>query len=258
MGIADWLHPVRRQQSNFSFEVTDVIEDTQARSPTELADVLRESYIGNEYLAGLAGRYGYDAVRDRFLASVDGARPVVKRGDFGEAVTTEYLRSVEGYCIPVIKLRYKIIANQTLPGTDCLALKLDDGALVEVAFVESKFRASLDMAVAVKAAKQLKQDADQTYPEILMFVARQLREASNPLAGPFESYFFGPGVELDKYVIMVIHENSIWNEGILANLEDEEIELEPLHTYIARVAGLIELTDTAFSQLGVEVVEDDD
>ena len=258
LGIADWLHPERRQQSIFSFDVTDIAENSEARSPTDLANVLRESYIGHEYLAKLSERYGYEAVRDRLLGSRSGTRPIVKRGDFGEAVTTEYLKSVEGYCIPILKLRYKITANQTLPGTDCLGLRIADGALVEVAFVESKFRASPDTAVAVKAAKQLKHDADESYPEILIFVARQLKESSSPLADVFETYLFDRNVGLDTYVIMLLHENAIWNEGVLTNLEDEEVQLEPLHAYVARITALTELSDAAFSLIDVDVVDDDD
>ena len=258
MGIADWLRPVPRPESTFSFEVTDIEEVADARSSTDLANLLGEAYIGNDYLASLAERYGHEAVRQRFLAPRAAARPVIKRGDLGEAVTAEYLKHVEGYSIPIPKLRYKITANQTLPGTDCLALKLSNGTLQEVVFVESKFRASVDMAVATTAAKQLKQDADNASPDILTFVARQLRETKNPLADIFEAYFFSRIVGLEKYIIMIVHEKANWTEGILSNLEDEDLQLEPLHTYVAKVTDLKELTDAAFSQLGVEVSEDDD
>jgi hypothetical protein len=57
----------------------------------------------------------------------------------------------------------------------------------------------------------------------------------------------------------VFHENDTWHEQVLQNLEDAEIELEPLEVYIARIINLAELSDAAFRALGVdEVIEDDD
>ena len=116
MNIADWLKPNPRADSDFSFEVTDLEETNSVPSPTELANLMSDAYWGTDYLANVAERYGYGEVRDKILRSRAGMLPSVRRGDFGEAVTVEYLKTVEGYRVPVMKLRYKISANQTLPG----------------------------------------------------------------------------------------------------------------------------------------------
>jgi len=181
----------------------------------------------------------------------------VRRGDFGEAVTVEYLKTVEGYHIPVIKLRYKMSANQTLPGTDCIAFRFSDNKLVKVAFVESKFRTAKDLAVAVQGTKQLQQDADSANSETLVFVARQLRKTNNPLTELIEGYIFDREAELDEFLLVILHEGATWDEQILVNLEDENLDLEPLHVYVAKITGLRQLADAAFSELDVEVVEDD-
>ena len=257
MGVADWLKPSPRPASTFSFEVTDLKETPAVPSSHELADLLAESYWGKDYLANIADRYGFEAVRDKFLRSRAGARLHVRRGDLGEAVTVDYLKNVEGYLVPVMKLRYKIGTNQTLPGTDCVALKLSDADLAEVVFVESKLRTSLDLSVAIAGSQQLKQDADSTTPEILTFMARQLRDANNPLTVPFEKYLFHRDTELDKFLLILLHESSTWDERILKNLEDEELDLEPLRVYVARVSDLKDLSDKAFSAMGTEVIEDD-
>ena len=107
MNIVDWLKPIPLADSNFSFEVTDLEETNSVPSPTELANLMSDAYWGTDYLAKIAKRYGYEAVRDRFLSSRVRTRPSVKRGDFSEAVTVEYLKTVEYYHIPVMKLRYK-------------------------------------------------------------------------------------------------------------------------------------------------------
>jgi len=144
----------------------------------QLALLMSEAYWGTDYLAALAdraGRYGgWEAVRERFLQPRAWTRMAVRRGDFGEAIAAQYLKEVEQYHIPVPKLRFKMAANQTLPGTDCIAFKLDNARLVEACYVESKVRTSLDLSVAVAGTGQLRQDADTTTLESLTFVARYI------------------------------------------------------------------------------------
>lgn len=257
MGVADWLKPSPHPASTFSFDVTNIKETSQVPSSRELADLLTESYWGNNYLASIADRYGFDAVRDKFLRSRAGARIQVKRGDFGEAVTAEYLKGAEGYLVPVLKLRFKIGTNQTLPGTDCVAFKVSGTDLVEVAFVESKLRTSLDLSVAVTGSQQLQHDADSATPEILTFMARQMREANDPLTVSFEDYLFHRNTDLDKYLLVLLHESSTWDERVLDNLEDTELDLDPLHVYVATISDLKDISDSAFSVMGAEVIEDD-
>lgn len=257
--IDEWLHPVRRNPSGFSFHVTDLQENLGA-VPThaQLASLMSDAYWGMDYLSDLAGRYGWEAVGQRFLQARARTQMQVRRGDFGEAVAVQYLQEVEQYHIPVPKLRFKMTANQTLPGTDCIAFKLDNARLVEVCYVESKLRTSLDLSVAVAGANQLRQDADAATPEVLTFVAHRLREVNEPFAGLVEQYVFSREPELDAFKLLVFHENAVWDERILQNLADAEIELEPLEVYVARIANLAALSDAAFRALGAEGIEDDD
>lgn len=258
--IDEWLNPVRRNPSGFAFEVTE-LQENLGSVPThaQLAGLMSEAYWGMEYLADLAGRYGLEPVRQRFLQARAGTQMKVRRGDFGEAVAAQYLKEVEQYHIPVPKLRFKMAANQTLPGTDCVALKLDNARLVEVCYVESKVRTSLDLSVAVAGAGQLRQDANTSVPESLTFIARHMSAANHPLAELVEEYIFSRDIELDTFKLLVFHERDLWSERILQNLEDEEIAPEPLGVYVARITNLAELSDTAFRELGAnEVSENDD
>ena len=258
MTVADWLKPFPRAASDFSFEVTDLQETSEVPSSAELAELLSDSFWGNDYLASLAGRYGQNDVQKRFVQARAGKLQSAKRGDFGEAVAVDYLRKVDGYHIPIQKLRYKISADQTLPGTDCIALRLANGELEEVLYVESKLRTYRDLSVAVLGSRQLERDAHSENPVILTFIARRLQEVNDPLTTLFESYLFERTETLDKYLLMLLCQADCWDERILENLEDEEIELRPLHVYVAKIANLKELSDGAFSVMGAEVVEDDD
>lgn len=257
MNVAQWLSPSKRTENGFSFEVTDITETPAVPQTAELAALLADSYWGSEYLENLAARYGFDEVRQRFLRARSGPILAVRRGDFGEAVTVAYLQEVEGYTIPVLKLRFKIGANQTLPGTDCVSLKLSGGSLSEVAFVESKLRTSLDLSVAVVGCGQLKKDAESDVPEILTFIARRLRDTGHSLTDLVERYLFERDIDLDKYLLVIVHETANWDERILENLEDEDMGLEPLHVFVARVSDLKNLSDGAFTAMGAEVLEDE-
>ena len=84
-----------------------------------------------------------------------------------------------------------------------------------------------------------------------------MRDANNPLTVSFEEYLFHRNTDLDKYLLVLLHESSTWDERILENLEDEELDLAPLHVYVATISDLKDISDGAFSAMGAEVIEDD-
>ena len=67
------------------------------------------------------------------------------------------------------------------------------------------------------------------------------------------------GMLPDTFKLLVFHEHHIWDEWILQNLEDEEMGLEPLKVYVARITHLAALSDATFRALGANgVIEDVD
>ena len=258
--IDKWLKASRRVPSGFSFDVTDLHEDGNSiPPPSYFASLLREAYWGEQYIADLAGTYGWRPVRDRFLKARAGTGLRVRRGDFGEAIAAGYLTQTEQYQVPVLKLRFKMGSNQTLPGTDCIAIKADDSQLREVCYVESKLRSTRkDLSVAIAGASQLKHDADAVVPEVLTFITRHMRETQHPLANLVERYIFSRETGLDSFKLIVFHEKDLWEEQILQNLEDEEIQLAALCVYVALIARIADVSDAAFRKLGaVEIIDDD-
>ena len=101
------------------------------------------------------------------------------------------------------------------------------------------------------------QDAENENPEILPFIARQLRNTNDPLTEVFEAYLFDRNTAPEKFILMLLHEADSWNELALRNLEDKEIGLKPLHVYVAKIANLKELTDRTFAEMGREAIEGD-
>ncbi len=55
-------------------------------------------------------------------------------------MATRLLSEFHEYLVPIVKLRFAITGGQSLPGTDVLVLRAEQGRLTEVSFVESKVR----------------------------------------------------------------------------------------------------------------------
>lgn len=250
MAVSDWLRPVPRSAS-YAFDVVDLEEISSAPMPAAFADLLRDAYFGKDYLATLADRYGFATVKSRLESRIPVQEPT-QRGDFGEAVTVEILEALEGFHVPVNKLRYKIASNQILPGPDCLAFKLSEGELQEIAYAEVKLRTAPDKAVAVKGAKQLGRDAQTGGPALLTFVLLRLRNREEALADAIEAYVFGRSDSKDKFLLSILYEKAHWAEDILGRLEDEGIELKPLVVYVARIAQLKSLVAATYAELRAE------
>jgi hypothetical protein len=256
--FSGWLSASVRNPSGFSFAVTDLTEPASPPSIDQLASIMRDGYWGEDYLTNLADRYGWTAIKQNLLDARAGTRLAIRRGDFGEALAGEYLKEVEHYHVPVNKLRFKVTASQTLPGTDCVAFNVQDGKLTEVCYVESKVRTALDLAVAVQGCKQLQKDAAEAVPQIIPFIARQLSQGNDVMAQIVEAYLFSRDTELDTFKLLIFHDSSCWDERVLQNLHDEDLRLSPLTTYCVKIAKLAQLSDSVFAHLGVtETIEDE-
>ncbi len=247
MNVANWLTANERTNSPYRFSVFDLEESQQVPSRQDLAGLLRESYWGNDYLASVASKFGWGPIEERLSSWHPTGTEAIARGDFGESVFSEFLRQAEGYEIPLSKLRYKFTAGQSLPGPDCVAFKHSDAQILDVAFLESKYRSVKDLSVAIDAAKQLSKGADGSNAGALVFIARILREQGHPLSNSIETYVFGETEDQSTHMIGLLIESGMWDEQILANLEEDEgIELDPLRVYVARVNNLNRLCECAF------------
>ncbi len=260
--MSDWIKKLPRSDSFYSYPVSAMIPvDTNAEPPLALlAELLKHSYFDPEYLQGLATRYAWQKVHEKLITPAAPTLTAVRRGDFGEAIAAKALEELEDYHIPINKLRYKVGKNQTLPGTDCLALKIaDSGELDEVCFVESKLRTARDDSVAVKGYQQLVSDVTEAEPVILSFVARQLTAKEHPLARAFHNYFFSRDRQIETYKLWICHDTSLWREKVLQDLEDYGVHLQRFEVYIHLVVRLAPLIEEVFHVLGaIEVVDDDD
>lgn len=260
--IKNWLDFQDRVPCPYQFMVVDCIEADELSPELRqfLLDQLVRSRIAPEYVEELAKVVGWARVAEQ-IAMRFSSQISVRRGDFGEALMNTVMEEHHKYEIPVFKLRFKPTAHQTLTGTDVLALKRDpQGAIVEVCYVESKLRTNANSIVAVDAAKQLKADYESRLPEILDFIAERLWNTRQEVFHAFAIYMRDrrDTTDLDTFCIGLWWEQSVWNENLLSNLNEAEINLPRLTVHAIQISDLGPLTDSLFQELGVAGIVDDD
>ena len=256
--LAPWLGPAPADAGR-GYLVVEVHELDPTDRLGIATEVIRDAYFDLEYLEGISARYGWRGV-ESVLKTRDKAHIQIRRGDFGEAIAVRVLREFGGYEVPVEKLRYKITAGQSLPATDCIAIRAgNDGSLVEVCLVESKLRTGKDPGVASSAYRQLTDDASNLIPDALLFTSRQLRASNHALSSAFDDYMFSRTTNVERLTIMICQEATTWDPDVLDEL-DGESPPPTLTIYPQLIADLAELCTAVFSAFGesVEVLDDDE
>jgi hypothetical protein len=257
-----WLSLSRRPPESFDrFQVTDILE-LAAPGDVGVLDHLRllaqDALVGLEFLAFAAQRLRWTTIAD-LVAEVTPNVLRFRLGDFGEILSYGVLEQVLGYVVPARKLRLKLQGDQTLPGTDAIALKASEaGALTEVCFVETKLRTGTDNDAAIEAYKQLEEDHAEHFASIVLFAAKEMQRSRHPLADPFVRYLEDRDQqkEIDSYHVVLVWDSATWRERVLGRLEEEEPQLNPLTVHALRIADLRTLADQVMAMLGVRVEND--
>lgn len=81
-----------------------------------------------------------------------------RKANFGEVIASEYLRQVQGYDIPVYRLRWNTNPDTSMRGEDVLAFKFgeNDGTGREVCVAEAKVMSKFDKEEVKTAHEQLR------------------------------------------------------------------------------------------------------
>jgi hypothetical protein len=259
--LEQWLIWADRDPRAFShFEVADV---TQTAPPsdavqTHIAELIRTSAIDLSFLEDVTRRLGWQKaeslVRQRLPENLS-----ARRGRFGEVIGVFMLHQLKGYVVPIEKAHFAITGGQSQPSTDAVLLKVEDGKVREVCFVESKLRTGADNFAAVEGARQLLSDYQKETPDMLWFTAARLFERRDPLYEPFMAYLASREDmrEKDTFRLLLFYDLLAWSEKSLSNLTDEEPTLRPLHVLVTRLDGLKELVQQIFERVGMTVVDDE-
>jgi hypothetical protein len=263
--LKDWLCCNKRKPCDYSnFSVIDLKEAADYSTETKeyLKKIFYNQIIGLKLLSDLAEELGWENVKNTFISpSIPTEGRAIKKGDFGEILFTAILEEIHGYKTPFYKIYHKIIAEQSLPRTDILCLKLDDNnSINEVCFVESKLRIVHDDYAAKKGVKQIYDEYDTDLPDILRFTMKMLDYQQSELRNPFIKYLASRNhnQNLDNFRLSLCWESDQWNEVPLKILEAEELKLANLTVHVIRIDGLETIIKEVFSEFDVEGLLDDE
>ncbi len=172
--LANWLAYKSMSSSYKKFDLIDVEEKTKLEKnvTSYLKKLLLDARIDPKMLSNAARRLGWEKTLNLLVQPSLPTKPKKRLGDFGEILTNAILVELMGYTIPVQKLRFTIKPEQSLPGTDTIAIKRKNGYISEMCFVESKLRTSNDYyscRAAVEGYDQLKRDYSSRVPDMIQF-----------------------------------------------------------------------------------------
>ena len=155
------------------------------------------------------------------LAPLQPGRDAVRRGDFGEMLAAEAAVAYDGSIVPVRKLRYQIDPNQTLPGSDVVAFVIDDDyAVINLNFIEAKYRNHPSSGLAVEAYQQIIDDRAQGYPTTLNFIAHRLSEIDPILFASFLRFLEVRQIVETFATVSLSFDAAHWKEATADQLDD--------------------------------------
>jgi hypothetical protein len=258
MVLTDWIEGVERTPPASAHFVTIDGRELIEHSDSLIEDLARrvmEAKSSRSYLEAYADRLPWGFLSQRLSAGPE----KVRRGDFGEVVAAGWLEDFTGLAVPVKKLRLQVNPGQTLPGTDAVGFHVVDGVVSRAHFLESKLRTTSAFLtnVGVQAYAQLRSDRADWFLEILQFMHERLFEVGHPLAEPVTAYLEGrASPDDDAHHIVLLVEDSIWDEEVLTNVDAEPDDLPNCTVHVLKCVDLSGLVDETFAKIGVELIPD--
>jgi hypothetical protein len=257
MMLLDWLERAGRPRTR-AFDVLDVreLQAPDEEVVTYLADRLVHARTDPEFLRRMTEAVGWD----RASARVRTEPTIGAKGDLGEVLTIASLEDFDQFEVPVVKLRYQISAQQTLPGTDIVAfVSADDDSIERLHFVETKLRTGRDNDAATAAHKQLADRKKKAFADILDFIGERLYEKHDGSFDVYEDYLANRDSDsLGSYEVSLVWESAEWNERVIDELDDADDLVDPLRVSVTGLSGLQELAEAVFARAGIEMTDDED
>lgn len=254
--LSEWLEWKQRHPSDYkTFDLIEITEQRKISKPeiNALASKISSARVDPELVRRAAEKVGWKNAATTLVVPMLPTLPNVRKGLFGETLAGMTLVDFFGYQIPVQKLRYSITKNQTLPGTDIIAVKYKDGGLTELCFVEVKLRTGEDTAAAKEAYGEIQRQRVQKIPALLSFITARLQAEQNPLFDLFLRYLLDrhDTTKIESTHICLVWEKMNWSEKTLVNLEDSITtpSASVLTVDLVIIENLVPLVGSVFEEL---------
>lgn len=260
--LARWLTIQQSANSPGEFLVWKGSEQslTEAELSNLASPFVRDHLVSRDLIAKAAELLPESQLRS-FLRARMPNKAILRRGMLGEIVAVQLLEEVHGHNVPVRKLHYRTAPHDSPKATDVLALRIEGGKIIEVAYVEAKYRSTRnDMAgLVVNAHSQLKNDCTEVIPAIIGFAAEVLLQKDDPLLAPLLNYLASRSVEsIDSHHIVLMTEGKHWKDSDLDLLGEQDELLDPLAVHIIEVTDLVNKTDLIYAAIDCIAIQDDE
>lgn len=234
-----------------------------------------ESQVMLEYLRGLfmsnivnpslyaevAQKYGPKRAAEALISPKIPTLSRMRKGRFGELLTTNILAEFYEYEVPIQKMKFLITSDESQPSTDVIAVKKQKDRVIEVCYLESKLRTTEITSMGKDAFLQLKNDLAKKIPDMLAFVVNQLYEKRDPFYQEMLKFMMErvPSVA-ESFRIGIISEKNKWSETCLVNLGEviKEKERYKIEVDIIRISCLDQLVKDLFESFGIEADLEDE
>lgn len=247
-----WCASQPRAPGEFPFAVSDITEGRGWDEPvvTRLAQRAVHAKSDLEALHEMAAALGMDIPMARLRAS---KLQSLRRGDCGEVLAAAHLEVSEGLQVPVPKQRFQIDPEQSLHGTDIVALEVADDVVIALHLVEVKLRASrVDNRAALAAHDELVEASATHFSDVLSLTLEYLRRADQPLYLALMTYLRDRDERnRNDYGIYTVFETGHWREAVLevlGRLGDDLVAPLTVRAWrIDHLADLVEAIHTAIT-----------
>lgn len=262
--MGSWLLSQLQTPSIFkNFELIDIDEHSPLTEEIEqyLERLLLEARLNTEMLKDAARIIGWKRVQEVLVKPTQPTQWKKQAGDFGEVLTNALLTEIYAYAIPVQKIQFGVSDEQSLPGTDTIAIRRGIGSITEMCYVESKLRTKNDKFscdAAVEGYHQLKVDYLEKVPDMISFVLARLYDQHDPLFYDFLNYINNRQdlSSIDRLRLGLVWEYDKWLDKTLELLEEEvDGSLPKLTVHRVRIQELKSLIERLYKDLGVSVIE---
>lgn len=173
-------------------------------------------------------------------------------GNFGETLASHILMDSENFWFPIYKLRFREKRAWAMKLTDLCLIKVTDLAKPLICYGEVKTKSSTcDKDLGIKGHDSLVKDDALQDPEILKFFCTILYDRKAFDEASFFSKIRLGKIDYDKqYRLLIIHEETTWDEEILSNLDNHDLSssLIDFSVNVVLVNQLRKVIDESYSR----------
>jgi hypothetical protein len=226
-----------------------------------LAETLNAHLLSPAFVDEIVGSVDSDTAKE-FFRTATPELTSIRHGHLAEMLAHENKAYFDALTVPIKKLRYAI-GSGSLHGTDVVALTLSEqGDILHIRYVESKFRESQFLDMAVVAHKQLFEDMSGSFPVIIPFILQRLYETNDPLYPAFKAMLSKKrtGEVKESFELSLCVDAANWDDRIIDRLTAESgTMLAPLVITVIRMPEAKNTIAEVFAMIpNLNVSEEDD